>query len=73
MNINYQTINNLKVSIELLRFVNDELLHNTNISPKKFWSGFDQCIEELSLKNKDLLKIREDLQKKIDDWHFQKK
>ena len=73
MNINYQTINNLKVSIELLRFVNDELLHDTNISPKKFWSGFDQCIEELSLKNKDLLKIREDLQKKIDDWHFQKK
>ena len=73
MNINYQTINNLKVSIELLRFVNDELLHNTNISPKKFWSGFDQCIEELSLKNKDLLKIREDLQKKIDDWHFSKK
>ena len=73
MKINYQTINNLKVSSELLKFVSEELLKNTNITSKKFWSGFDKCIEELTSKNRELLKIREDLQKKIDNWHIQNK
>ncbi len=73
MKINYQIVNNLKVSSELLEFVNEELLKNTNISPEKFWSGFNKCIEELTSKNKELLKIRKDLQKKIDEWHSQNK
>ena len=40
----------------MLKFVNEELLKNTNILPEKFWSGFDKYIEELTLKNeKDTL------------------
>ena len=36
MSTNYRSINNLKVSIEdLLTFVNDDLLNNTNIDPVK--------------------------------------
>ena len=73
MKINYQTVNNLKVSNKLFEFVNEELLKDTNISPKNFWSGFDKCIHELTPKNRELLKIREDLQKKIDDWHIKNK
>ena len=56
MKIAYQTINNLKISSELLKFVNEELLIDTNISPEKFWSGFDGCIEELALRNRELQK-----------------
>ena len=73
MKINYQTVNNLKVSNKLFEFVNEELLKDTNISPKNFWSGFDKCIHELTPKNRELLKIREDLQKKIDNWHIKNK
>ncbi len=73
MKINYQTVKNLSVSSELLKFVNEDLLKDTNISPEKFWSGFDKYIEELSSRNKELLKIREDLQKKIDSWHSKNK
>jgi len=73
MKINYQTVNNLKVSNKLFEFINEELLKDTNISPKNFWSGFDKCIHELTPKNRELLKIREDLQKKIDDWHIKNK
>tara|TARA_B100001057_G_scaffold8679_1_gene8041 strand:+ start:2033 stop:4192 length:2160 start_codon:yes stop_codon:yes gene_type:complete len=73
MKIAYQTINNLKISSELLKFVNEELLIDTNISPEKFWSGFDKCIEELTLRNRELLEIRKDLQKKIDNWHSENK
>ena len=69
----YENVNNLKVTKELLSFVNDELLKNTGITPKKFWSGFDKVVHELAPKNKELIKIREDLQKKIDDWHINNK
>ena len=70
MNKKYQNVNNLKVSDELLSFVNDELLKDTSISPEKFWQGFDNIVHELSPLNKKLIEKREILQKKIDDWHI---
>ena len=70
---NYIDVNNLKVSNELSKFVNDELLKGTGIDPENFWSGFDKAIHELAPKNKELIKFREDLQKKIDDWHIKNK
>ena len=70
MNKKYQNVNNLKVSDELLSFVNDELLKETSISPEKFWQGFDNMVHELSPLNKKLIEKREILQKKIDDWHI---
>ncbi|MDA9063046.1 malate synthase G [Candidatus Pelagibacter sp.] len=66
----YIKIHNLSVSNKLLNFINEELLKDTNISSEKFWEGFDRAVHELAPKNKDLLKIRQDLQKKIDDWHI---
>ena len=70
MNKKYQNVNNLKVSDELLSFVNDELFKETSISPEKFWQGFDNIVHELSPLNKKLIEKREILQKKIDDWHI---
>ncbi len=70
MNKKYQNVNNLKVSDELLSFVNDELLKETSISPEKFWQEFDNMVHELSPLNKKLIEKREILQKKIDDWHI---
>ena len=66
----YTKIHNLSVSNKLLNFVNEELLKNTKISPEKFWEGFDKVVHELAPRNKDLLTIRENLQKKIDAWHI---
>ena len=60
----YIKIHNLSVSSKLLNFVNEELLKDTNVSSKKFWEGFDRVVHELAPKNRDLLTIREDLQKK---------
>ena len=73
MKTNYLSVNNLKVSEELLSFVNKELLEDTNISAEKFWSGFDKIVHDLAPKNRELIKIREDLQKKIDAWHIKNK
>ena len=73
MTSNYQGVNNLKVSGELLSFVNNELLKNTNISSEKFWLGFDKAVHELAPTNKKLIETRKILQKNIDDWHIQNK
>ena len=59
----YLKVDNLEVSIELSKFVNEELLTGTNISPEKFWSGLDKSVHELAPKNEELLKKRNDLQK----------
>ena len=64
MKKNYEEVNNLKISSKLLKFVNDEILKDTDISPKKFWSDFDQIVHELAPLNKNLLVKRQDLQKK---------
>ena len=73
MKINYVDIKNLKVSTNLAKFVNEELLKDLDITPEKFWSGFDECVHELAPKNIELLKKREVLQKKIDEWHIKNK
>ena len=73
MKTKYENVNNLKVASELLSFVNKELLVDTEISPEKFWIGFDKVVHELAPKNKELIQIREEMQKKIDDWHIKHK
>ena len=67
--MSYQKVNNLKVSKDLLSFINEELLIGSNLSPKKFWEGFDIAVHELSPKNKELINKRLELQKKIDIWN----
>ena len=73
MSTNYQSVHDLKVKKNLLSFVNDELLKGTDISPEKFWLGFNNAVHELAPKNRELIKFREILQKKIDDWHIKKR
>ena len=73
MSIKYQNVENLKVSEELLNFVNKELLKDTAVSPEKFWSGFSKVVHDLAPKNKELIKIREEIQQKINEWHKSRK
>ena len=69
----YIKINNLKVSKKLSEFVNNELLKVTKISAENFWLGFEKTLDELAPKNKELIKIRKNLQDKIDKWHIKNK
>ena len=64
MTTSYKNVNNLKVAEDLLSFVNNELLKDTDISPDKFWLGFDKSVHKLAPQNKKLIEIRNDLQKK---------
>ena len=73
MPANYKSVNNLKVSEELLTFVNEELLKEIDISTDAFWQGFNDIVHNLAPKNKELLKTREILQEEIDNWHIKNK
>ena len=68
MTNSYINIGNLKVSQNLANFVNTELLNGTNLTPEKFWEGFDKVVHELAPKNKELIDIRKDLQNKINNY-----
>ena len=57
----------------MLSFVNKELLKDLDISSEIFWEGFDNAVHDLAPQNKELIQIRENLQKKIDDWHIKNK
>ena len=69
----YIEIKKLTISENLYSFVNKNLLPGTGISNSHFWNGFNKNIHELASKNKELLEKREELQKKIDDFHKKRK
>ena len=61
--------NGLKISSILFEFINNEVIPGTKVSAEKFWNSFAKAVADLAPINKDLIKKREDLQRKIDDWH----
>ena len=69
----YISLGQLSITTELLDFVNNELLPGTGIAKENFWIGLDKCVHELAPKNRKLLEFRDNLQKKIDVWHKDKK
>jgi len=69
----YILLGQLSIASKLLDFVNNELLPGTSVTKESFWSGLDTCAHELAPKNRKLLEFRENLQKKIDIWHRDKK
>ena len=47
----------------------NEALPGTGVTPDAFWLGFESILDEFSSENKALLKRREDLQSRLDQWH----
>ena len=65
--------NGLKINTKLLNFVNNEIIPGTNIKSEEFWTSFGKIVHELAPINNKLIKKREDIQKKIDEWHAKNK
>jgi malate synthase len=65
--------NGLKINTKLLDFVNNEIIPGTNVKSEEFWANFGKIVHELAPINKKLIQKREDIQKKIDEWHKKNK
>ena len=61
--------NGLKINTKLFDFVNNEIIPGTNVKSDEFWNSFGKVVHELATINKKLIQKREDIQKKIDEWH----
>ena len=67
---NLTELHNIKFSSELANFVENELLPGLDISPDDFWLSLSKIFHEFRAENENFLKIREEIQSKIDDWHI---
>ncbi len=64
-----QSIGTLGVDSTFHAFVEDELLPAIGFDSATFWLGVESIIADLTPLNRKLLKVRDDLQAKIDKWH----
>ncbi len=65
----YQLRAYLRVSGELVSFVEEEVLPDAGISAAAFWKGLAVLASRFTPRNRELLQRREELQEAIDNWH----
>ena len=63
---------NLQVSQELDNFLCNEVVPGIDVDPKEFWQSFEKILDEFGPRNRELLKKRTEIQKKIDEWHIER-
>src|SRR6476659_8729467 len=62
-------VGGLAVAASLHRFIVEEALPGTGVDPETFWQGADALVHDLAPRNRELLARREELQRRIEDWH----
>jgi len=65
----YIQIEGLKVAPVLRDFIEQKALPGTGLEAAGFWRKFSAILHDLTPQNRALLKKREDLQSRIDEWH----
>lgn len=73
MMTNYEKIGNLQVASILKDFINNEALPGTRVTVEQFWNGLEALIKDLTPENKALLAKRDEMQKRINEWHLKNK
>ena len=63
----------LSISTSLHALLEQEIAPDLNLDTAKFWQDFQKIAEKYIPINKNLLKKREELQTKIDEWHLSNK
>lgn len=59
----------LQVAPVIASLLENDICPGTGIEPEQFWQSLAAIIEDFAPANADLLRIREDMQSKIDAWH----
>ncbi|ANF54721.1 malate synthase G [Brevundimonas naejangsanensis] len=59
----------LKVAVELDAFVREQAAPGSGVSADAFWAGVEGLLARFGRRNRELLEHRDELQRKLDDWH----
>ena len=59
----------IEIDATLFAFVNDALLSGSNRNEDAFWNGLEKLLRDFSPRVERLLRIRDDYQSQIDEWH----
>ena len=63
------TSHGLEIAQVLHDFIEQEALAGTEVTSEAFWGGLAGLIRDFAPRNRDLLAVRDDLQRKIDSYH----
>ena len=64
---------NLTVAKELDEFLRAEVVEGIDVDADQFWKSLETILDDFGPRNTDLLRKREDIQNKIDQWHLSRK
>ena len=59
----------LQVARILYDFVNNEAIPGTGVDADHFWNEFGRIVTDMAPRNRELLKVRDELQEKLDNWN----
>jgi malate synthase len=59
----------LKIARVLFDFLDNEALPGTGLDAAAFWTGFAAIVRDLGDRNRQLLAVRDTLQRRLDDYH----
>jgi len=65
----YVKAGTLQVATELYEFINSEVIPGSEVDQEQFWSGLGSLVKDLAPRNKELLKVRDEIQSKLNAWH----
>ena len=66
-------INGLSVDRGLYELVDQEITPETGVDSATFWQAFADILKDMGPENRRLLDFRDELQRKLDAWHLERK
>lgn len=63
----------LQVARVLYDFVNNEAIPGTGLDVEQFWNEFGRIVADMAPRNRELLRVRDELQQKLDSWYREHK
>jgi malate synthase len=60
----------LQIASVLHQLLEKDIAPGTGVTPTQFWQGLEAIVSRLGPRNRELLRTREELQARIDEWHL---
>ena len=63
----------LQIDRALRAFVENEAIPGAGLDPQAFWGGFAELVRDFEPRRRELLRIRDEMQERIDGWHRERR